>query len=208
MSTNIEMLIGICGGKLSIYMCLLLWHTYTYLGICAGKNSVANYLTQNLGFVRLHLTQEPSPPLEDEQHDAGEEYFACVQSLLLFVTRHWQQRWVTTDVWSESILENLLKRPSFILVSIDAPVGLRWKRLKDRWVGQTSVSQDQELTIQMWATKRGLANPGGIRTSQWWPFVQFQRWSSLPHRSRRNSSGKSDTVHRTFAWDSAWSRSS
>ena len=101
-------------------------------GICAGKNSVADYLTENLGFVRLHLAQQTSPLLEGEQHDAKDNSFTCVESLLDFVTKQWQQRWVTTDVWNENILENLLRRPSFILVSVDAPVSLRWKRLKNR----------------------------------------------------------------------------
>lgn len=120
--------------------CLLTWEILPKrleklirtVGICAGKNSVANYLTQNLGFVRLHLAQQASPPLEAEKHDVEQEHFACVESLLDYVTKHWQQRWVTTDVWNETILENLLRRPSFILVSVDAPVSLRWKRLKFR----------------------------------------------------------------------------
>lgn len=102
------------------------------VGICAGKNSVADYLIEDLGFVRLRLAQQESPPLEAEQHNAEDKPFACVQSLLDFVTKQWQQRFVTTDVWDENILENLLRRPSFILVSVDAPVSLRWKRLKNR----------------------------------------------------------------------------
>lgn len=101
-------------------------------GICAGKNTVADYLTENLGFARLHLAQQQSPQLEVKQQDANAKSFACVTSLLDFVTKQWQQRWVTTDLWNESILENLLRRPSFILVSVDAPVSVRWKRLKDR----------------------------------------------------------------------------
>lgn len=105
-----------------------------YIGICAGKNSVADYLTETHGFVRLHLAQKPSPLLEVKKHNAKENSFTSVESLLDFVTKQWQQRWVTTDVWNENILENLLRRPSFILVSVDAPVSLRWKRLKNRLV--------------------------------------------------------------------------
>lgn len=131
------MLIGLCGGKSSSnpeshardVREAQLDHTS---GICAGKNSIAHYLTENHGFVRLHLAQEPSQFLEVKQQDAKENYFACVTSLLDFITKQWQQRWVTTDVWNEQILENLLRRPSFILVSVDAPVSLRWKRLKNR----------------------------------------------------------------------------
>lgn len=102
------------------------------VGICAGKNSVADYLMENLGFIRLHLAQQTSPQREDEQHNGEERTFHSVQSLLDFVTKRWQQYWVTTDVWNEDVLENLLRRPSFILVSVDAPVSLRWKRFKNR----------------------------------------------------------------------------
>lgn len=102
------------------------------VGICAGKNSVADYLMENLGFIRLHLAQQIPPPREDEQRNGEERSFDCVQSLLDFVTKRWQQHWVTTNVWNEDVLENLLRRPFFILVSVDAPVSLRWKRFKNR----------------------------------------------------------------------------
>ncbi|KAF6228344.1 hypothetical protein HO133_008074 [Letharia lupina] len=138
------MLVGLCGG------------------ICAGKNSVAEYLTENVGFVRLHLALQPSPLLEVEQHDAKENSFACVQSLLDFVTKQWQQRWVMTDVWDENILENLLRRPSFILVSVDAPVSMRWKRLKNRCEQQNMASPTLEEFVfrnddHLYNSKIGLA---------------------------------------------------
>ena len=78
------------------------------------------------------MAQPASAPLEEEQHIAGKTFFASVESLLDFVTKQWQQRWVTTDMWNEDILESLLRRPSFILVSVDAPISLRWKRLKNQ----------------------------------------------------------------------------
>lgn len=59
--------------------------------------------------------------------------FATVDSLLEFVTKQWERRWVTIDIWDEGVLESLLRRPSFILVSVDAPVSLRWKRFKERY---------------------------------------------------------------------------
>ena len=58
--------------------------------------------------------------------------FETVEELLKFVTKRWQQRWVTIDVWDEIILESLLRRPFFLLVSVDAPVSLRWQRFKER----------------------------------------------------------------------------
>jgi dCMP deaminase len=58
--------------------------------------------------------------------------FSTADDLLDFVTKQWRERWVTTDIHSESILDKLLRRPFFILISIDAPVSVRWARYKAR----------------------------------------------------------------------------
>lgn len=71
-------------------------------------------------------TNTPSPTEGDSSR------FRSVETLVDFVTKHWQQRWVTTDVWDEAVLEQLQRRPFFILVSVDAPVSLRWGRLVER----------------------------------------------------------------------------
>ncbi|KAI9848431.1 MAG: Deoxycytidine monophosphate (dCMP) deaminase [Sclerophora amabilis] len=122
------MLIGLCGG------------------ICAGKHSVADFLEEKHNFSRLFLSRTTTPraeesatdtsvPREDVKHASQGRYqhsFTNIENLLDFVTKHWQKRWVTTDIWDEGILDELLKRPFFILVGVDAPVSLRWKRFKAR----------------------------------------------------------------------------
>ena len=107
-------------------------------GICAGKNSVAEYLVENHGFLRLGLVQKLDK-IEDLRlndvkgaKEPDQKSFVDVDSLLEFVTKTWKQRWVMTDIWNEDILEHLLRRPSFILVSVDAPISLRWKRFSER----------------------------------------------------------------------------
>ena len=109
-----------------------------HAGICAGKNSVADYLVDNHDFSRLYLSQEVSPLGNLHMNELNgvapfrERSFSNVDALLEFVTKHWKQRWVSTDIWNEQVLENLLRRPSFILVSVDAPVSLRWQRFRER----------------------------------------------------------------------------
>jgi dCMP deaminase len=61
-----------------------------------------------------------------------EHTFYTTEDLLDFVTKRWRERWVTTDIHTESILDKLLRRPFFILVSVDAPVSVRWKRFQAR----------------------------------------------------------------------------
>ncbi|KAI1778308.1 cytidine deaminase-like protein [Hypoxylon cercidicola] len=131
------MLIGICGAK------------------CAGKSTVAQYLIDHHGFKKLHL-ETPVP--QSENHSASFESevgsaaphatktslplrlkqtssshtFATTTALLDFVTKHWRSRWVTTDVHNEAVLETLSSRPFFILLSVDAPLIVRWDRYQRR----------------------------------------------------------------------------
>ncbi|ERF70526.1 hypothetical protein EPUS_08588 [Endocarpon pusillum Z07020] len=121
------MLIGICGG------------------ICAGKHSVAEYLVQHHHFLRLHLPNTPSnlhvsdpddvrrllPSISDQRGTRGLT-FPDVDSLLDFVTRRWREHWVLTDIHSESTLDLLLRRPFFLLISVDAPTSLRYTRFSAR----------------------------------------------------------------------------
>jgi dCMP deaminase len=58
--------------------------------------------------------------------------FESVDSFMDFVTKRWTERWVTTDIWDRSVLDKLLIRPFFLLVSVDAPVSLRWRRFRER----------------------------------------------------------------------------
>lgn len=121
------MLIGLCGG------------------ICAGKSSIASYLVEAHSFTRVRLARgaaatpeveksassahvpcsEPDPV--DQQHT-----FPDVDALLDFVTLRWRERWVTSDIWDDRVVDALLRRPFFLLVSVDAPVSVRWQRFRDR----------------------------------------------------------------------------
>ncbi|KAI1118562.1 cytidine deaminase-like protein [Nemania sp. NC0429] len=126
------MLIGICGAR------------------CAGKSTVAQYLVEHHGFEKLHLEEKPQG--KHEQQHQGQDgirtttrdlslgsgappqprTFANEVDLVDFVTKHWRSRWVTTDVRSEAVLDALSRRPFFILVSVDAPVTVRWRRHQAR----------------------------------------------------------------------------
>jgi dCMP deaminase len=75
--------------------------------------------------------------------------FSTTDDLLDFVTRQWRERWVTTDIHSEAILDQLLRRPFFILVSVDAPVHVRWQRFHARLQQQkTPSSSSPSLSLE------------------------------------------------------------
>lgn len=71
-----------------------------------------------------------SPPLTDGTSSAlpSELTFTSPQALLDYVTPRWRDRWVLTDIHSESVLDILATRPFFLLVSVDAPITIRWRR--------------------------------------------------------------------------------
>ncbi|RAO71800.1 uncharacterized protein BHQ10_007812 [Talaromyces amestolkiae] len=143
------MLIGICGG------------------ICAGKHAIAEYLIREQGFELLqlatknplHISNESKDPvrLEDSEREGlpsrkDETVFETVDSLLEFVTKQWTGRWVTTDIWDHTTLDRLLQRPFFLLVSVDAPVSLRWQRFRDRCTPQKISPPDLEEFV-LWNDK-------------------------------------------------------
>ncbi|KAE8154781.1 cytidine deaminase-like protein [Aspergillus avenaceus] len=124
------MLIGLCGG------------------ICSGKHAIAEYLEQHQGFQLLELKRKDFPKITDEPEDVrwlqGSEdtskegnrpsplVFETVGSLLDFATKRWQGRWVTTDIWESATIDRFLQRPFFLLINVDAPISLRWKRFAER----------------------------------------------------------------------------
>ncbi|KAF2201295.1 hypothetical protein GQ43DRAFT_440727 [Delitschia confertaspora ATCC 74209] len=120
------MLIGLCGG------------------ICAGKTSIASYLIQEHQFKRIRLARPDGTPVveksayntrvptPDPRSFDEELSFPTTDALLDFVTLRWRERWVTTDIWDEKVVDALLRRPFFLLVSVDAPVSVRWQRFMER----------------------------------------------------------------------------
>ncbi|ETI19404.1 hypothetical protein G647_09237 [Cladophialophora carrionii CBS 160.54] len=90
---------------------------------------------------RSNLQSSPSPPTIDhlrllpsvtDQVGTRGLSFPDVESLLDFVTKRWREHWVLTDIYDEETLELLLRRPFFMLINVDAPVGVRYKRFSDR----------------------------------------------------------------------------
>ena len=106
-------------------------------GTCAGKKSIAQYLVQYESFVRLQILRDGSSDSQSNQDNHSDiqsglgsiSSFTSVEALLDYVTKHWNGRWLLTDIYIDSILDILQRRPFFILVGVDAPVTLRWERL-------------------------------------------------------------------------------
>lgn len=104
--------------------------------------TIAQYLVKQHGFTRLILSEngcggEPGKSIDGEpgrmidgNTDTDSPVFSTVDSLLDFVTKHWRERWVVADIPSEAVLEQYARRPFFLLVSVDAPLQVRWARCR------------------------------------------------------------------------------
>ncbi|KAB5554705.1 cytidine deaminase-like protein [Coniochaeta sp. 2T2.1] len=66
--------------------------------------------------------------------------FSSPDLLLDFVTKHWQERYVTADLPTEAVLEMYSRRPFFLLISIDAPLGVRFERFRAKTAGAEATS--------------------------------------------------------------------
>ncbi|KUI61055.1 hypothetical protein VP1G_08228 [Cytospora mali] len=127
------MLIGICGS------------------ICSGKSTVAQYLIDHHGFKhvsvdpgRISTSQEQTSSSEGETNSPNTHHkrpsrssltFSSSDELLDYVTQRWRERWITTGYMSKDTLEAYNRRPFFLLISVDAPLLVRWKRYQQRKPG-------------------------------------------------------------------------
>ncbi|KAI0190013.1 cytidine deaminase-like protein [Xylaria flabelliformis] len=141
------MLIGICGakcaGKRTVAQYLVEHHGFKKLHIenqelgqipngvsqseANGNPECHPDTTEGNGVTTRNLTIRPKNGMTRPEHT-----FANEGELLDFVTKHWRFRWVTTDIHSEAVLDALSRRPFFILISVDAPVTVRWRRHQSR----------------------------------------------------------------------------
>ncbi|KAI4730463.1 deoxycytidylate deaminase [Aureobasidium sp. EXF-10728] len=113
------MLIGICGP------------------ICAGKATVADYLIKKHNFTPLTIKRDDKTPTIEKSANFAHWTSAALEfptALLLdqYVSENWRENYVLTTIWNEAVLDTLAKRPHFILLSIDAPISVRWQRFRER----------------------------------------------------------------------------
>lgn len=86
-------------------------------------------------------------PLHLKQTSASHS-FPNIAALLDFVTKHWRSRWVTTNIHDEAALEVISRRPFFILISVDAPLTVRWRRHQHRHNGSQETSASDPISLE------------------------------------------------------------
>ena len=79
----------------------------------------------------LSLESALPSPISHPYQGRGTEQLLCFASaaeLLEHVTRNWRQDYVTQDLRTEQAIQMFIKRPFFMLLSIDGPISDRIRR--------------------------------------------------------------------------------
>ncbi|KAH9486498.1 Deoxycytidylate deaminase [Psilocybe cubensis] len=81
----------------------------------------------------LSMSPLPSPATIRTQQQFTQQQSLCFSShteLLDYVTKNWRNDFVTSDLRTRSLIETFVRRPFFLLVSVDAPLLERFHRSK------------------------------------------------------------------------------
>jgi dCMP deaminase len=73
----------------------------------------------------LSPARSPAPTLTETDTQL---FFSSPGEMLDFVTKRWQDNFVTSDLQTRAQIEVFVKRPFFLLASVDAPLYERFKR--------------------------------------------------------------------------------
>ena len=79
----------------------------------------------------------PSPNFLTSHAQGAEDHlepliFHSPSAMLDYVTLNWKDNFVTTDLCTRALVEIFTKRPFFMLISVDAPLLVRYSRLQKR----------------------------------------------------------------------------
>ncbi|KAF7347695.1 hypothetical protein MVEN_01526600 [Mycena venus] len=97
--------------------------------------------SKHLSFLSMGPT--PQPSLANFEQEEKPRCFSSPSSLLDYVTRNWRQDFVTVDLYTRDVIEAFVKRPFFLLLSVDAPLLDRYYRSNMNNVSSQSVSLEQ-----------------------------------------------------------------
>lgn len=141
---------GICAGKKAVAQYLVEHHGFKRLHLqvpsgfsdssesggqeaAASTSSSPEAFTGALTSTALTSKNGSKSPSETTLTLRAETHtFTTPEDLLDFVTMRWRSRFVITDIPTEAVLDVFVRRPFFLLLSVDAPLTVRWRRYRDR----------------------------------------------------------------------------
>jgi len=74
----------------------------------------------------------PNPHVQGTEDHLEPLIFHSPIAMLDYVTLNWKDNFVTTDLCTRALVGIFIKRPFFMLISVDAPLLVRYSRLQKR----------------------------------------------------------------------------
>ncbi|KDN52617.1 hypothetical protein K437DRAFT_254018 [Tilletiaria anomala UBC 951] len=99
----------------------------------SGRATIRRHLRKQHAFQSVGLEQQPACLAEDSNEAPKDEVrrFTSEGALLDYATAHWSSRLLIDDDFSKyADIDAFRKRPFFLLVSVSAPVLVRWQRIQ------------------------------------------------------------------------------
>ena len=104
----------------------------------AGKSTIVQYLL-GLSFIELAII-DGEPQSQHEFHSAAQ--------VLDYVMHQWRNNFVLTGLENAHDWEVLLKRPFFLMIAVECPVGLRFERSYGSISLEDFVKQDEGMYLR------------------------------------------------------------
>jgi dCMP deaminase len=113
--------------------------------ICAGKETVVGWLRDRNGFQVVHLQLDNCTPKEDQNERKPLVMTADAFMGFVMQSHRWKENWVVSPVLTVHQLHALRKRPFFLLLGVEAPFMIRYKRYLVKYHHNTSPTNQPSL---------------------------------------------------------------
>jgi dCMP deaminase len=111
---------------------------------------------------RLLVLDSPTSPSSSQYSNRKTLSFGSPALLLDHVTQHWRSNFVTTDLDSDRLVNYFIRRPFFMLISIDAPILQRYHRCQGLVNITTLEDFVREHDREVFGDRAGPDSPGGF----------------------------------------------
>jgi dCMP deaminase len=95
----------------------------------SGKRSVADYLIDSYGFIELSISNNGLP-----------HQYPTLDDAVKYATSHWKDKLLIMDIDRYKGHELAMKRPFFLMIWVDAPTSVRYRRYLEE-------SKDDQMTL-------------------------------------------------------------
>ncbi|KAK7058406.1 Deoxycytidine monophosphate (dCMP) deaminase [Paramarasmius palmivorus] len=116
-----------------------------------NRDRSTDVAAKHLSFLSMDTTPLPSPtpysvrPSSSSPENTSSLSFSSPEDAFEHITIHWRTNFVTTDLATRDLAETFLRRPFFMLLSVDAPLFSRFQRCDESCSLEAFVREDDAI---------------------------------------------------------------